>query len=108
MLVLPSDPLYSNLSIIQTNSMSLVVGINEVALHLQTARRLKLRNISEFSELSGGRAIEILAQSGNPQHYDLVSVMSQQADCNFSFSGLKSAIGLIIESEEERQGSLFF
>ena len=72
----------------------------------QTARRLKLRNIPEYSEMSGGQAIETLAQLGDPQYYDLVSVMSSSLNCNFSFSGIKTAMMLIIDEEEETRGRL--
>jgi N6-L-threonylcarbamoyladenine synthase len=42
----------------------------------------------------GGPAIERLAQEGNPSAYDFPRPMLQQPGCDFSFSGLKTAVAL--------------
>ncbi|KAK7484909.1 hypothetical protein BaRGS_00023829 [Batillaria attramentaria] len=68
----------------------------------KTARQLKLKNLSACSGLSGGAAIELIAQSGNPKAFQFPQVMTQLPDCNFSFSGIKTAARKIIEMEEKR------
>lgn len=68
----------------------------------KTARRLKLKILPQCSGLSGGQAIELLAKDGNPQAFKLHPVMSQAADCNFSFAGIKAwAQGAIEKAEKE-------
>lgn len=59
----------------------------------KSARRLKLRNIPEFSNLSGGAAMEEAAKRAtNHDQFRFVIPMLQYADCNFSVSGLKNAV----------------
>ena len=72
----------------------------------QTARSLKLKNLPEFSGMSGGRAIEQLARNGDPRAFDLVTVMTRRADCNFSFGGIKAAAKKIVQDEEEKYGNI--
>jgi N6-L-threonylcarbamoyladenine synthase len=48
----------------------------------------------------GGPIIEKLAQSGNEHAYKLPLPMKGREGCDFSFSGLKTAVRLIIEKEE--------
>nr|XP_053634120.1 tRNA N6-adenosine threonylcarbamoyltransferase, mitochondrial-like isoform X1 [Cherax quadricarinatus] len=66
------------------------------------ARRLKLRNIREFSSMSGGQAIEYLAATGNPRAYEFPTPMWKYRDCSFSFSGLKNSLFKIISRLEEK------
>lgn len=47
----------------------------------------------------GGPIIENLAKDGNEFAYDLPLAMKGRAGCDFSFSGLKTAVRLIIEKE---------
>lgn len=42
----------------------------------------------------GGPAIELLAEEGNPAAYDFPRPMLQHPGCDFSFSGLKTAVAL--------------
>lgn len=72
----------------------------------QTSRRLKLKNLPECSGLSGGAAVELLAQSGNPMAFQFPRVMTRLPDCNFSFSGIKFRANHLIEKEEERLSEL--
>ncbi|XP_003738587.1 probable tRNA N6-adenosine threonylcarbamoyltransferase, mitochondrial [Galendromus occidentalis] len=54
------------------------------------ARRLKLSNLREFRELSGGASVELLAKRGDPRTMKYHQPLSDRKDCNFSFSGFKS------------------
>lgn len=75
----------------------------------KAARRMKLRNILEYSKLSGGRAIELAAlKSMNPEVFQFTLPLVRNRDCNFSFSGLKDALVRIVvkkEGEHEIMGS---
>ncbi|XP_046334794.2 probable tRNA N6-adenosine threonylcarbamoyltransferase, mitochondrial [Haliotis rufescens] len=68
------------------------------------ARQLNLKNLPQFSSVSGGVAIETLAREGNPKAFDLPLMLTQIRTCDFSFSGLKSQAKRFIAREEERQG----
>ncbi|XP_063174146.1 tRNA N6-adenosine threonylcarbamoyltransferase, mitochondrial isoform X2 [Candoia aspera] len=70
----------------------------------KVARRLSLHKHPECSGLSGGRAIEILAQRGNILQYKFPIPMQRYHDCNFSFAGLKTEITRTISREEEAEG----
>ncbi len=48
----------------------------------------------------GGPIIEKLALTGNPNKYDFPKPMKGREGCDFSFSGLKTAVRLIIEKTE--------
>lgn len=57
------------------------------------ARRMKLRNVPEFSTMAGGRAIESAAKkAGNPEQFSFPFPLWKYRDCNFSFSGLKDSL----------------
>ncbi|KAL5496209.1 hypothetical protein EMCRGX_G012449 [Ephydatia muelleri] len=58
----------------------------------KVARMLRLHRHPKVSHLSGGAAIEVLARHGNPKLYHLPHVMSRRMCCQFSFSGLKTAV----------------
>lgn len=45
----------------------------------------------------GGPAVEALALEGNPRAYDLPRPLKGRPDCDFSFSGLKTAVARMIE-----------
>jgi len=70
----------------------------------KVARRLKLRNISEYSSISGGRAVELLARKGNISAFDYKSPLSVYKDCSFSFSGLGNGFLRHLLREEKRFG----
>lgn len=50
-----------------------------------------------ISDLNGGRYLEEKAQHGNPGALDLVVPMKKYKNCDFSFSGLQTAIDVEIE-----------
>ena len=50
-------------------------------------------------DLPGGPALEKLAQGGNDTRYDLPRPLSQKPGCDFSFSGLKTAVRTVFEQE---------
>ena len=54
----------------------------------------------------GGPALEKAARSGNPKAYVLPRPLKGTDGCDFSFSGLKTAVRLLIEKEVARAGSL--
>uniref|UniRef100_A0A182K7W4 N(6)-L-threonylcarbamoyladenine synthase n=1 Tax=Anopheles christyi TaxID=43041 RepID=A0A182K7W4_9DIPT len=66
------------------------------------ARRLKLRNIAKYAQMSGGQAIEVAAQtaSNDTSAYEYPLPLSKYRDCQFSFAGLKNtATRHILEQE---------
>ncbi|CAG4938048.1 unnamed protein product [Colias eurytheme] len=69
----------------------------------KVARRMKLRNIPEYSQLAGGRAVELAAQkSMNKDLFSFPLPLYKIRDCNFSFSGLKDAfIRHLLNKESE-------
>ncbi|XP_011550874.3 tRNA N6-adenosine threonylcarbamoyltransferase, mitochondrial [Plutella xylostella] len=71
----------------------------------KVARRMKLRNIPEYSHLAGGRAIELAARKAKDTHsFQLPPPLVRSRDCNFSFSGLKASVGRTIQNLEARHG----
>lgn len=69
------------------------------------ARRLKIKNIPQYSHVCGGQAIEYLAKKGNPKVYEFNLPLYKYRSCNFSFSSLKSYALQLIE-EEEKQNNI--
>ncbi|XP_033211176.1 probable tRNA N6-adenosine threonylcarbamoyltransferase, mitochondrial isoform X2 [Belonocnema kinseyi] len=69
----------------------------------QIARRLKLKNLIDFSNLNGGQAIEIAAsRAESPTQFSFAAPLTHSLDCNFSFSGLKTtALNYILECERK-------
>ncbi|CAG0895029.1 unnamed protein product [Cyprideis torosa] len=67
------------------------------------ARRLKLKNIPKYSKVAGGKAIELIAIGGDP--YTLYRTPDQsKIGCEFSFSGLRSALEKCITAQENNEG----
>ncbi len=54
----------------------------------------------------GGPAVEAAARGGNPLRYALPMPMRGTEHADFSFSGLKTAVRLLIEAEAKRMGAL--
>ena len=54
----------------------------------------------------GGPALERAAREGNPKAYDFPRPLKGTDGCDFSFSGLKTAVRLLIEKEVARAGKL--
>merc|ERR1711965_250943 len=56
-------------------------------------------------EFPGGPQIEILAEKGNPNKYDLPKPIFNKGGCNLSFAGLKTAVLKItkeIKTDQEK------
>lgn len=71
----------------------------------KAARRMKLRNMPEYSKVSGGRAIELAAtKSKKPEMFQFTTPLVRNRDCNFSFSGLKDALVRILLKKEKEHG----
>ena len=70
----------------------------------KTARELKLKNVPECYGLGGGASLELMARSGDPTAFEPVHVLTQEADCNFSFCGLTAQFKRRIKKEEEKHG----
>ncbi|XP_070791778.1 tRNA N6-adenosine threonylcarbamoyltransferase, mitochondrial [Pituophis catenifer annectens] len=70
----------------------------------KVARSLSLHNHPECSGMTGGRAIETLAQQGNILRYKFTIPMQRYRDCTFSFAGLRSEITRKISKEEKEEG----
>ena len=49
----------------------------------------------------GGPMIEQIAKNGNPKSFELPHPMQGRAGCDFSFSGLKTAVRLAVEKEPQ-------
>lgn len=65
------------------------------------SRRLKLRNLSQYRNLSGGQAIELAASKADKSTvFDFPLPLARQRDCQFSFSGLKNTAHRHIYREE--------
>lgn len=72
------------------------------------ARRLKLNNIPEYSELSGGQAIELAASKAtNSLQFNFTATLLRYRDCNFSLAGIKNQMFGHIRAQE-KQLSIFF
>ncbi|XP_028030330.1 probable tRNA N6-adenosine threonylcarbamoyltransferase, mitochondrial [Bombyx mandarina] len=69
----------------------------------KVARRMKLKNIKEYSQLAGGKAVEEAAKkANNSQQFQFPLPLNRNRDCNFSFSGLKdSLVRKLIKKEKE-------
>lgn len=70
----------------------------------KVARRLSLLKHPLCSSLSGGQALELLAQSGDRTRFRFRTPMGQIQDCNFSFAGLRNQVSLVIKKKEEEEG----
>lgn len=67
----------------------------------KVARRMKLRNVPEYSKISGGQAIELAASKAtNPHVFKLPLPLAEYKDCNFSFNGLKTSVLLQLHRKE--------
>lgn len=74
----------------------------------KVARRLRLYIVPKYRNCSGGQAIEDAAlQATNPRSFEFCLPLSQQRNCNFSFSGLKNNAFRTIKAEEIKQGMKF-
>jgi len=60
--------------------------------------------LPQCAGLSGGASVELVARDGDPRSFGLRPVMTKSADCNFSFSGIKTWVRRNAELEEEKYG----
>lgn len=66
------------------------------------ARRMKIKNLPEYSTLSGGQALELAASKAtDPLQFQFGTPMLSYKDCTFSFAGLKNACLRHIFREEK-------
>uniref|UniRef100_A0A4W5NZE5 O-sialoglycoprotein endopeptidase-like 1 n=1 Tax=Hucho hucho TaxID=62062 RepID=A0A4W5NZE5_9TELE len=70
----------------------------------QVARRLSLIKHPKCSMISGGQAIELLAQDGDRLKFLFKPPMGAHYDCNFSFAGLRNQVTMSIQKKEEEEG----
>ncbi|KAM9851326.1 tRNA N6-adenosine threonylcarbamoyltransferase, mitochondrial isoform 2-T2 [Aulostomus maculatus] len=70
----------------------------------KVARRLSLTAHPRCSTLSGGQAIELLAEDGDRTRFPFRTPMGQTLDCCFSFAGLRTQVTKTIEKEEAEEG----
>ncbi|XP_020293200.1 probable tRNA N6-adenosine threonylcarbamoyltransferase, mitochondrial [Pseudomyrmex gracilis] len=69
------------------------------------ARRLKLVNMPEFSQMSGGQALEAAASKAtDPTKFVFQNIMTQQRDCQFSFAGVYNQCLRHINKQETQFG----
>lgn len=67
------------------------------------ARKMKLRNIPEYSTMCGGEAVEVAASKAtDPGIFKLPLPLAEYKDCNFSFNGLKTAVFLHLHRKEKQ------
>nr|XP_018899819.1 PREDICTED: probable tRNA N6-adenosine threonylcarbamoyltransferase, mitochondrial [Bemisia tabaci] len=64
------------------------------------ARRMQLRNRPELRNLSGGRAIELLAEKGDPTKFEFSMPIPGDQSCNFSWGGLRTSCQRYISDSE--------
>ncbi|XP_063709620.1 probable tRNA N6-adenosine threonylcarbamoyltransferase, mitochondrial [Culicoides brevitarsis] len=70
------------------------------------ARRMKLRNLVEFRNMSGGQAIEIAAsRADKSREFDFPLPLARSRDCQFSFSGLKNTANRFTYFQEREHGT---
>lgn len=67
------------------------------------SRRLKLRNLPQFSNMNGGEAIECAARlcAQPSDKYKFPLMMARYRDCQFSFAGMKNVAKRSILGEEK-------
>ncbi|KAK7938324.1 hypothetical protein WMY93_001650 [Mugilogobius chulae] len=70
----------------------------------KVARRLSLLKHPLCSSLSGGQAVEVLAQTGDWTRFKFTTPMGQTLDCNFSFAGLRNQVSMVILKQEQEEG----
>lgn len=68
----------------------------------KVSREMKLRNVPEYSQMSGGQAIETAASKAINSHiFQYPLPLADYKDCNFSFNGLKTATFLHLHKKEK-------
>lgn len=73
----------------------------------KVARRMKLRNLPEYSKICGGQALEIAASKAtNPHQFKLPLPLAESKDCNFSFNGLKTSVLYNLHRKEQEHNTV--
>lgn len=68
------------------------------------ARKMGLHNLPEYSECSGGQAIELAAaKSVNPNRFEFPVPFQQQRNCQFFFGGIKDHANKVIHELQQQQ-----
>ncbi|XP_068602724.1 tRNA N6-adenosine threonylcarbamoyltransferase, mitochondrial [Brachionichthys hirsutus] len=70
----------------------------------KVARRLSLIEHPACSRLSGGQAIELLAEGGDGKRFAFSTPMARTLDCSFSFAGLRNQVTVAIVKKEAEEG----
>lgn len=66
------------------------------------ARKMKLRNVPEYSTMCGGQAVEVAASKATDHNLFKMSLpLAEYKDCNFSFNGLKTSVFLHLYRSEK-------
>lgn len=66
---------------------------------------MKLKNLPEYANLSGGQAVELAASKAeNPLQYKFTIPLQKYFDCNFSFTGIKNQLRLQLIEDETKYG----
>lgn len=73
-------------------------------VNAQVSRRLKLPNLSQCQGMSGGQAVEHMAQTGDPNTFELKHYAANTQSCDFSFAGMESTFLKLIADEELKYG----
>ncbi|CAB1346713.1 unnamed protein product [Coregonus sp. 'balchen'] len=71
----------------------------------KVARRLSLIKHPKCSMISGGQAIELLAQDGDRLKFLFKPPMGVHYDCNFSFAGLRNQVTMSIQKKEKEEAA---
>ena len=69
---------------------------------------MKLRNRPELRDVSGGRAIELLAEEGDSKKFEFPLPLVTDQSCNFSWAGLRSMCHKYITECELKHGNNLF
>ncbi|KAJ8958869.1 hypothetical protein NQ318_019636 [Aromia moschata] len=80
-----------------------------LAVAERMARRMKLKNLPDYSRLSGGQAVELAAsKAADPLKFKFGIPMLQYKDCNFSFAGIKNQLLMHLMREEREKGNYVY
>ena len=106
--VISSSP-YPNISLLLTGGHTqiyLIESINKIKLlgeTLDDAMGEAFDKVAKLLKLPypGGPSLEKKATKGNPSTYELPHPLKKNKDLNFSFSGIKTAVSLIVNKQKK-------
>jgi N6-L-threonylcarbamoyladenine synthase len=98
-------PSFPHLGLIVSGGHTQLVAVHGVGRYVRLGSTLDDAAGEAFDKVAkmlrlpypGGPQLEVLARKGNPQAYDLPRSMLDSGDLNFSFSGLKTAVRVLLE-----------